>query len=190
MNRQPPRSTRTDTLFPYTTLFRVHDALRHRQLTGVIDGVGGAAHIGLPRVGTGFAAAAGFLLAAEGTADLGPARADIHVDDAAIAAHRRHEGLGLAQVGGEDAGGESLRHPVVERDGVGEVAVLHDVEDRREGFLAHRLALLRHLDDGRLNVIGGAIFARQRAAAADHLAALPRRLLQRLLHAPDRTNAV
>src|SRR3546814_10836070 len=29
MIRRPPRSTRTDTLFPYTTLFRSH-ALRHR----------------------------------------------------------------------------------------------------------------------------------------------------------------
>src|SRR3546814_11361124 len=26
MRRRPPRSTRTDTLFPYTTLFRSHDA--------------------------------------------------------------------------------------------------------------------------------------------------------------------
>src|SRR3546814_11106291 len=32
MIRRPPRSTRTDTLFPYTTLFRsdVHAATRHR----------------------------------------------------------------------------------------------------------------------------------------------------------------
>src|SRR3546814_13821587 len=29
MIRRPPRSTRTDTLFPYTTLFRSH-AFRHR----------------------------------------------------------------------------------------------------------------------------------------------------------------
>src|SRR3546814_4798855 len=28
MKRRPPRSTRTDTLFPYTTLFRSIDALR------------------------------------------------------------------------------------------------------------------------------------------------------------------
>src|SRR3546814_9530761 len=28
MIRRPPRSTRTDTLFPYTTLFRSHDAVR------------------------------------------------------------------------------------------------------------------------------------------------------------------
>src|SRR3546814_9716533 len=29
MIRRPPRSTRTDTLFPYTTLFRVLHQLRH-----------------------------------------------------------------------------------------------------------------------------------------------------------------
>src|SRR3546814_4904818 len=28
MIRRPPRSTRTDTLFPYTTLFRSHDRIR------------------------------------------------------------------------------------------------------------------------------------------------------------------
>src|SRR3546814_3760284 len=30
MRRQPPRSTRTDTLFPYTTLFRSYAAATHR----------------------------------------------------------------------------------------------------------------------------------------------------------------
>src|SRR3546814_15700591 len=30
MRRRPPRSTRTDTLFPYTTLFRSADVGRHR----------------------------------------------------------------------------------------------------------------------------------------------------------------
>src|SRR3546814_3208621 len=29
MTRRPPRSTRTDTLFPYTTLFRSHGSRRH-----------------------------------------------------------------------------------------------------------------------------------------------------------------
>src|SRR3546814_10451443 len=32
MIRRPPRSTRTDTLFPYTTLFRSNDAAGHRAL--------------------------------------------------------------------------------------------------------------------------------------------------------------
>src|SRR3546814_7519780 len=31
MIRRPPRSTRTDTLFPYTTLFRSSCRIRHRQ---------------------------------------------------------------------------------------------------------------------------------------------------------------
>src|SRR3546814_18923647 len=31
MIRRPPRSTRTDTLFPYTTLFRSPDADRHQE---------------------------------------------------------------------------------------------------------------------------------------------------------------
>src|SRR3546814_8188097 len=35
MRRRPPRSTRTDTLFPYTTLFRSRDARRRRQVTRV-----------------------------------------------------------------------------------------------------------------------------------------------------------
>src|SRR3546814_6719963 len=38
MIRRPPRSTRTDTLFPYTTLFRSHLA---RQRHGDIDDIGG-----------------------------------------------------------------------------------------------------------------------------------------------------
>src|SRR3546814_18688186 len=31
MSRRPPRSTRTDTLFPYTTLFRSTDSATHYQ---------------------------------------------------------------------------------------------------------------------------------------------------------------
>src|SRR3546814_9549839 len=38
MIRRPPRSTRTDTLFPYTTLFRsAIDRRRHARATGEID---------------------------------------------------------------------------------------------------------------------------------------------------------
>src|SRR3546814_17259292 len=37
MIRRPPRSTRTDTLFPYTTLFRSGRALAHRLHEGVGD---------------------------------------------------------------------------------------------------------------------------------------------------------
>ncbi|MDT5201298.1 MAG: hypothetical protein QOH34_2820, partial [Mycobacterium sp.] len=45
--------------------------LGQRQFAGVVDGVGGTAHIGLPGVRTGLAAAAGLLFTAEGAADLG-----------------------------------------------------------------------------------------------------------------------
>src|SRR3546814_1476444 len=50
MIRRPPRSTRTDTLFPYTTLFRsvrpdrVHRADRHRPGAGSWIGPGSDAH--------------------------------------------------------------------------------------------------------------------------------------------------
>src|SRR3546814_17839341 len=38
MLRRPPRSTRTDTLFPYTTLFRSFQlAAHHRHVAGVVD---------------------------------------------------------------------------------------------------------------------------------------------------------
>src|SRR3546814_7089459 len=61
MIRRPPRSTRTDTLFPYTTLFRSagqphgEDAVRHRPaltigvqvgLVGEAGGAGGDLHAG------------------------------------------------------------------------------------------------------------------------------------------------
>src|SRR3546814_3695771 len=43
MIRRPPRSTRTDTLFPYTTLFRSHEAFGRRLAVELgVDGV--AAH--------------------------------------------------------------------------------------------------------------------------------------------------
>src|SRR3546814_5335208 len=38
MIRRPPRSTRTDTLFPYTTLFRSEQRERHGRIFGLIAG--------------------------------------------------------------------------------------------------------------------------------------------------------
>src|SRR3546814_18151004 len=40
MIRRPPRSTRTDTLFPYTTLFRSEDFLPQAVAVDVVDGKG------------------------------------------------------------------------------------------------------------------------------------------------------
>src|SRR5690606_11002499 len=53
------------------------DALCQGQARAVVHRVGGAAHIGLPRIRAGLATAAGLLLAAERAADLGTGRADI-----------------------------------------------------------------------------------------------------------------
>src|SRR3546814_9140325 len=40
MIRRPPRSTRTDTLFPYTTLFRSHEGIRRSRAGGHEGGHG------------------------------------------------------------------------------------------------------------------------------------------------------
>ena len=69
------------------------DALGQGQLARVVDGVGGAAHVGFPGVGAGFAATAGFLLATEGAADLGARGADVDVGDAAVGGGQEAFGL-------------------------------------------------------------------------------------------------
>src|SRR3546814_10071133 len=45
MIRRPPRSTRTDTLFPYTTLFRSHDRETVGREPAVQEGAGLAARV-------------------------------------------------------------------------------------------------------------------------------------------------
>src|SRR3546814_5135886 len=58
MIRRPPRSTRTDTLFPYTTLFRSHeraapeicDARRRARLPAASGGGVRRRHMGRPRL--------------------------------------------------------------------------------------------------------------------------------------------
>src|SRR3546814_9166548 len=52
MRRRPPRSTRTDTLFPYTTLFRSRDLVQHAHAGSL--GVEGAAGDGEGRFAHGF----------------------------------------------------------------------------------------------------------------------------------------
>src|SRR3546814_2383421 len=47
MIRRPPRSTRTDTLFPYTTLFRSLDRIDAREIGGVEHMLPPGARLGL-----------------------------------------------------------------------------------------------------------------------------------------------
>src|SRR5699024_2768899 len=100
------------------------DALRQRQLAGVVDRVRGLPHIGLPRIGAGFASAAGLLLTAEGTADLRSRGADVDVGDAAV--RPRDEPLGFGELGGEDRRGQPLRDPVVDLERLVEVRIGQD----------------------------------------------------------------
>src|SRR3546814_8962490 len=48
MIRRPPRSTRTDTLFPYTTLFRSRAIVKQLQLNGRRAYAGMARELGVP----------------------------------------------------------------------------------------------------------------------------------------------
>src|SRR3546814_18418275 len=54
MIRLPPRSTRTDTLFPYTTLFRSGDASPYRLHNGVLPPFKAALDTGVGAVMVGF----------------------------------------------------------------------------------------------------------------------------------------
>src|SRR3546814_20948312 len=74
MIRRPPRSTRTDTLFPYTTLFRSPpDQHRHRVILGNGDHIDAA----LVNIGVEMRRAGGRAAVGDGVAAL---RADGHVD--------------------------------------------------------------------------------------------------------------
>src|SRR5262245_8840348 len=90
--------TEKEALAPHVEL----DALRQRQLAAPVDRRRLPAHVRLPAVGAGLAAAASILLPAEGAADLGARGANVHVGDAAVAADRREELLGVLQAVGED----------------------------------------------------------------------------------------
>src|SRR5690349_22663202 len=89
------------------------DALRERQIATPVDGVRLPAHVGLPRIRARLAAAARILFAAECAADLGAGSADVHVGDAAVAARRREERLGVLQPVREDGGRQAMRRRVL-----------------------------------------------------------------------------
>src|SRR6185437_3263915 len=120
------------------------DALGERQLVRVVDRIGRAAHVRLPRVRAGLAAAAGLLLATERATDLGAGWTDVDVGDAAVRTVRRGEPLGLADVEREDRRRQALGHLVVHGQRLIEVRVGHDVQDGRERLGPDDLALRGH----------------------------------------------
>src|SRR5690606_11368275 len=134
----------------------------------IVDRVGGTPHIGLPRIRSAFAATAGFLLAAEGPADLGAGGADVAVVTPALRAAIASKQLRLAHSAGEDAGGEALRHVVLQPDRLGQIVILHDIENGREGLVLHHGALLGQLDQRRLDIITVGATAYGNPFAASH----------------------
>jgi hypothetical protein len=123
---------------------RRSEALGERELGGPVDGVGLAAHVDLPGVAARLAAAAGFLLAAEGAADLGAAGADVDVGDAAVAEPSWPRKRSAWSMFGEDRRREALRDVVVQAHARrrGRRLVEHDVEDRGEGLLLNDVHVL------------------------------------------------
>src|SRR5690349_9325129 len=77
--RSPLRKVSTRHSMPRAGALQELHPLRERQFGRVVDGVGRPAHVRLPRVRARLAPAAGLLLAAEGSADLGSGRPDVHV---------------------------------------------------------------------------------------------------------------
>src|SRR5437899_867303 len=108
------------------------DPLRQRQLTRPVDGDGLPAHVGLPGIAAGFAAATGIFFAAKSSADLGAARAYVDVGYSAVAAPSAQESLGRHEIRREHGRGESLRHVVVPRDNFVDRLELYQVENRSE----------------------------------------------------------
>ncbi|MNQ73476.1 hypothetical protein D3C85_882070 [compost metagenome] len=75
-----------------------------------------------------------------------------------------------------------MRHFVVQPQRFFEVVVVKDVEDRREGFVAHHIRLARHLGDSRRDVVGVGELRGQLAFAAEDHATLVAGLGQCALH--------
>ena len=103
------------------------DALRKGKLGTVINSVGLATHVGLPRVGTGLASPARFLLSTEGSTDLRTGRTDVDVGDTAVGTFGGQEALRRLDGVGEDRRRQALGDPVVDGDGLAEFIELDDV---------------------------------------------------------------
>src|SRR3546814_17072134 len=108
MIRRPPRSTRTDTLFPYTTLFRSHRNRHRIAAAGEADaavGRAGDARLGRARAEQGLAARVGGVGEVDEIVD---DRAQLHRDRRAI---RIGEGV-AARLDGESPRALYLIEPI------------------------------------------------------------------------------
>src|SRR5439155_13218845 len=135
----------------------------------------------LPCVRASLASTARLLLAAECATDLGARGTNIDVCDATIRTNDGEEFLHLANIGRENRRRKALSYAVMQCQRVVEVGILHDVEDRREGFIQDRTNLFRHLDQRGLHIIGLGMWLHAEAVAAGYPSAKLSRLCKRFL---------
>src|SRR3546814_14840755 len=127
MIRRPPRSTRTDTLFPYTTLFRSAVVVLRRQVDGGEQAVGEGLRRGF--VAEQFGGGERLALGLEDAASVDGAA----LADAAIRGHQQGAriGVGDAYAGLQRAGKEGVEGGIGRRVGIGGFRKVH-AELRRE----------------------------------------------------------
>src|SRR4029077_7040054 len=134
-----------------------YDPLGQRQLFGIIDRDGLAAHIGLPGIAAAFTTAPGFLFPAERAADFSAAGPDVDVGNAAVAAAAGEKLPRLAEVVGENRRAESLRNFIVPGDGFVEGGIRDNVEKGREGFLVDDFLVVPRGDQAGANITAARI---------------------------------
>ena len=110
------------------------DALGKGQLGAVVDGDGGSAHVLLPGVAAGFAAAARLLLATKGTANLCTVGGDVDVDNARVGAKGADPLEDLGWVAREHAAGQALAGRVVDGNGLLKGLELGHIQDGGKGL--------------------------------------------------------
>ena len=155
-------------------------------VTPCASGAGDAAHIGLPGIRAGLAAAARLLLAPEGAADLGAGGADVDIGNAAVRSDGGDELFHLAHVGGEDRRRQPLAHAIMQRDRLIEAGIFHHIKDRRKGLFRHRPGLAWHFDQRRTDVTGRRAFGDIDAFAAGNCSTMLSCLGEGRLHLAER----
>src|SRR3954470_17884872 len=158
------------------------NTLREGQFVGIVYRARHPTHVRFPRIAARFAATSRFLLAAKRAADLSPAGANVDVHNTAIRTGRRGEAFGLAHVCGQYRRREPLWHTIVNANGFVELAVAHQIKNRREGLVLHDWCLRADFNKGGPHVITARGYSLGDSAAAVNLAALLAGRAKRVLH--------
>src|SRR3546814_5403472 len=144
MTRRPPRSTRTDTLFPYTTLFRSAQELlgdAHHAAVAGARRAGGSGRAGSPG-GAGRSGSPGRTAAAR-QVQLLAWMDQVRIADLRVGVDQRRQRNAVA--GGDAGHGVAAAHAVAAAAAAGRVARLARVDQvrRSEELTTERLSLMR-----------------------------------------------